>query len=83
MTGSHGNQTKLDSVLKALAECKAMPFLELHSVCEEIEAEELQHIIDRLESEDLVRVTHKEDLLEQIIILRSKGYAKGVELLQR
>ena len=61
-------------VLRTLARYKAMPFLELMSVCD-INAEELEEIIRDLEIEGVVRVVNPDDVTEEIITLKHKGFA--------
>jgi CRP-like cAMP-binding protein len=60
-------------VLQTLARRKSMPFLELTSVCD-ISEEELSRIIKDLEFEDVIRVINSDDITEEIITLKHKGF---------
>jgi DNA-binding MarR family transcriptional regulator len=60
-------------VLHILAQKKAMPFLELASLCD-ISDSDLQRIIEDFESSDIVKVTNRSDIFEEIITLREKGF---------
>jgi hypothetical protein len=75
---SRTEQMMLDTtyrkVLQTLARYKAMPFLELTSVCD-ISDDELKSILADLESEDLVRVINRGDITEEIVTLRHKGFS--------
>jgi len=62
------------SVLDILAEYESMPFLELTSVSD-IDDELLKRIIDDLESKGIVRITNRDDILEEIVTLKDKTAA--------
>jgi len=62
------------TVLRTLAEYKSMPFLELTAVCD-IDDETLQKIVKDLESEDIVKVSNPENVFEEIVTLKDKGFA--------
>lgn len=62
------------TVLKTLADYKSMPFLELAAVCD-IDDETLQKIVKDLESEDVVKVSNPENVFEEIVTLKDKGFA--------
>lgn len=61
-------------VLQTLARHKAMPFLELTSLCD-ISDEKLKSILADLESEDFIRVINRGDITEEIVTLRHKGFS--------
>lgn len=67
-------------VLQALARHRSMAFLELISVCD-ISDEYLTQIIKDLENEDVVKVINPEDITEEIITLKHKGYGIASSLV--
>ena len=68
------SDARYKTVLRILAQYKSMPFLELTSVSD-IDDETLQRIIQDLEREDLVKVSNPENVFEQIVTLKDKGFA--------
>jgi hypothetical protein len=63
-------------VLDVLVKFKSMPFLELTSVCD-MEEKELQRIVDLLEQQDLVKVIDRGNVVDEIVIVREKGFEVG------
>jgi antitoxin component of RelBE/YafQ-DinJ toxin-antitoxin module len=59
-------------VLTALAQYRSMPFLELTAVCD-IGDDKLEDIIDDLEGQDMVKVSNRDNILEEIVTLKKKG----------
>jgi hypothetical protein len=60
-------------VLGILVKHKSMPLLEL-ALLAGIPEEELARVAEALENQDLVKVTHREDVLEEIITLKEKRF---------
>lgn len=67
-------------VLQMLARRRSMPFLELTSVCD-ISEEDLSRIVKDLETEDVIRVVNGDDITEEIITLKHKGFGIASSLL--
>jgi hypothetical protein len=61
-------------VLRILAKFKAMPFLELSSIAN-LDEKYLEEIVNDLESQDLVKVTNRENVFEEVVTLKEKGFA--------
>lgn len=61
------------TVLKILAQYKSMPFLELTSISD-IDDDMLQKIISDFEKEELVKVSNPDNVFEEIVTLRDKGF---------
>lgn len=61
------------TVLKTLAQYKSMPFLELTSISD-IDDDMLQKIISDFEKEELVKVSNADNVFEEIVTLRDKGF---------
>lgn len=61
------------TVLKTLAHYKSMPFLELTSISD-IDDETLQQIVTDFEKEHLVKLTNRDNVLEEIVTVRDKGF---------
>jgi hypothetical protein len=59
------------SVLEILAQYESMPFLELTALSD-IDDERLGQIIDVLERRGIVKVTSRENILDQIVTLKEK-----------
>jgi hypothetical protein len=56
-------------VLETLAQYQSMPFLELTTVCD-LGDDRLEAIINDLELRDLVKVSNRDNILEEIITLK-------------
>jgi hypothetical protein len=69
-------EMKLDSVyrkvLKTLAQYQSMPFLELTTVCD-IGDDRLEAIIADLEGQDMVKVSNRDNILEEIVTVKKRG----------
>jgi hypothetical protein len=72
--------TTYKKVLQALARNRSLAFLELTSICD-ISEEYLAQIIKDLEDEDVVRVINPDDITEEIITLKHKGFAIASSLV--
>ena len=66
-------------VLDALVHQKSMAFLELTSLSN-LEDDELTSIISWFETHGLVSVTDRNDVFQEVITLRDKGFALAREL---
>ena len=61
------------TVLRMLVQYKSMPFLELTSVSD-IDDETLQQIVTDFEREDIVKVSNPDNVFEEIVTLKDKGF---------
>lgn len=69
-------------VLKALAQYRSMPFLELTTVCD-IGDDQLEDIINNLEDQDMVKVINRDNILEEIVTLKKKGLEEIITLKKK
>ena len=59
-------------VLEALVQYRSMPFLELTAVCD-IADDRLKGIINELEGQDMVKVSNRNNILEEVVTLKKRG----------
>jgi DNA-binding Lrp family transcriptional regulator len=62
------------SVLRILTERESIPFLQLSSLVD-IDDERLSEIVDELEKDGFVRVTSRNNILEEIVTVREPASA--------
>ena len=68
------DESKSKCVLQALRNSGSLAFLEISTICN-IGEQDLREIINTLENKNFVRVSNREDILNEIITLRTSAMA--------